>query len=366
MKIKKFHLKDFPEDRIRVLFRDQMGFIDENIRFFHSVKEFADFLGIESKIIRHWKKQKLYIPLNHIKKIISKRKLSWGKIEKNVVAYKNPNSGLIVRKPILPIIETPELFALIAHLIADGSVNKNNIPSYTNTNFSLIKNFDKLIQSVFGNIENKIYKRQSKAFQINSSRIIVDLIKSFYGITFNSLTARIPRRLKQLPSEYSIAFIRAYSDDEAAVDLNHRITIYSNNKKILKDLRDILSDKLDFKEVTKVLIKSKVNYYITIKPKEIIKYNKIIGFNHPIKKERLQKLVRMRKTKVKSLPQNTKTRILKLLNQNNLSSEDLTYKLGIRSRNVQINLKQLEKKGIIRKINKERQIPIWIKWRYKE
>ena len=362
MEIKKFHLKDFPADRIRVLFNNNGKFIDESIRYFGSLKGLADFLSITPQVIHFWKKLNLFIPLVHIKNIVNERKLNWAEIERNVVAYKGLNSSLVIKNPKLPIVESPELFALIAHLIGDGSVNKNNIPIYTNSNKTLIDNFQRLILSVFGDIEEKIYKRDSGCFELRSSRTIADLIKFFYNIEFNARNASIPNRIKELPNEFSIALIRAFADDEGNVDLNHRICIYSINKSILLCIKELLVEKLGFND-TQISEKSDSYFYLTIKPAEIKKYFEIIGFNHPIKLYKLSKLIEMRNNQngVRRKHNGTKEEIINLLSSENLSTEELIFKLGIRKSNVSMPLRDLYDRGLITKSNKIGQKIIWTK-----
>lgn len=362
MKIKKFHLKDFPVEKIRILFKDNRKFLDESISYFGSLKKLADFLSIFPQVINHWKKLNLFIPLKHIKKIVDKRKLNWDKLEKEVVAYKGLNLSLIIQNPKLPIIESPELFAVIGHLIGDGSVNKNGIPIYTNSNIKLIDNFQKLIISVFGNVRGKLYKSPSGAYQFRSSKVISDLIKSFYDINFDSSKSRIPEKIKYLPQEFSIAIIKAFGDDEATVDTNHRISFYSTNKHVLLSIKDLLKKKLMFNNVS-LFKKSKYYFYLTIKAKDIEKYYNTIGFNHSLKMAKLSKIIEIRKNsyKVRRRKNQTKNEILNLLSHQNLSTEDLTLKLRISRSNVNIPLKELENKGLISQLNKKGQTIMWTK-----
>ena len=360
MNIKKFHLKDFPGDRIRVLFRDNAHFIDDNIQFFGSLTKLSEFLDRSQQVVRSWKTKNLFIPLSSISKIVSERSLDWSDIESNVTAYKNPNSGLVVRNPKLPIVESPELFAIIAHLMADGSVNKMGIPVYTNSNIFLIRRFQALIEHVFGKIDGKIYLSNSNCYQIRSSRVIIDLIKSFYQIDFGSLSSKIPSKLNKLPSRFVVAFIRAYADDEAAVDLNHRITLYSGNKIMLQDIRRLLINNLKFENVTEVLTKSKKYYYLTVKPQDLHKFYDRIGFTHPKKLSRLKRIIRTRELR-SSRPRRKDINkdILDSLCKGDCSSEQLIFELGLCAGNVQIPLKRLREKGLIRKIHKAGENPIW-------
>ena len=362
MEIKKFHLKDFPDDRIRVLFKDNKKFLDKNINYFGSLKKLAQFLSVSPQVVHFWKKLNLFIPLTHIKKIANERNLGWDEIESDVVAYKGLNSSLVIKNPKLPIIESPELFALIAHLIGDGSVNKNNIPIYTNSNRELIDNFQKLILSVFGDAEEKIYKGKHGCFELRASRTVADLVKFFYNIDFNARSARIPDRIKDLPKEFSVALIRAFADDEGNVDLNHRVIIYSTNRPVLLFIKDLLTEKLAFTDI-QISEKSESYFYLTIKPKEIEKYFQVIEFNHPIKSNRLSKIIEMRNNSNGGRRKYNETRekIINLLASQNLSTEELVFELGVRKSNVNTPLKDLCKRNVISKADKIGQKIIWTK-----
>ena len=363
MKIKKYHLKNFPEERVRILLKSNKKFLDESINYFGSLKKLSDFLSVSPQLIYYWEKLNLFVPLKYVKKIVNERNLDWYKIEKNVIAYKGPNSSLLVQNPKLPISESPELFAIITHLIGDGSVNKNNIPIYTNSNAELISNFQRLVSCVFGDVGGKIYKRKSGCYEFRSSRIIADLIKSFYKINFDTYNATIPKRVAYLPKKFSISVIKAFADDEGSVDLNHRINLYSRNKKLLLFIRKLLIEKLMFRDISSVLQKSKLDFYLTIKPKDIEKYFKIVGFNHPLKSTRLSKIIEIRNKSsgVRRKDNQTKNEILNLLSYKNLSTEELILKLGIRKSNVNIPLKELNNDGMITKFNKHGQIIKWTK-----
>jgi len=363
MKVKKFHLKDFPAERVRIRLKNNQKFLDESIDYFSSIDKLANFLSVSPQVIYNWKKLNLYIPLQHIKKIVNERKLDWNNIEKNVVAYKGPNLSLQIRNPKLPIVESPELFAIISHLIGDGSININNIPSYFNTNKKLIGNFQKLIKFVFGDIEGKIYKKSSGAYEFRTSRIISDLIKSFYKINFGSRNARIPKKVISLPKEFSIALIRAFADDESMVDSNHRITFFSINKPVLKIIRSLLIKKLEFRNVTPILKGSNSSFYLTIKAKDIQKYYTAIGFNHPLKMIKLSKIIEIRKSSlgVRRKENQTKDEIIHLLSCQSLSTEELTSILKIRKNNVNIPLKELKKEGLIDQLIKNGHTIKWTK-----
>jgi len=352
MKIKKFHLKDFPSERIRVLFKNNTRFLDENINYFGSLQKLADFLSISPQVISGWRKFNLFIPLEYIRKIVDKRKLNWSEIEGNVIAYKGPNSSLIVQNPKLPIVESPELFAIISHLIGDGSVNKNNIPIYTNSNKNLIENFKRLIKYVFGDAEGRVYKSQSGAYQFRTSRVIADLIKSFYNINFDSLTAKFPVSVFRLPEEYSCAVIRAIVDDEGMVGDN-RIPIKMNNKHLMMQIRKMLIKILGKRAITRLRCYKDGSCEVCIKSSHLKTFERKIKLIHPRKRNNLSyaiKKAEYRDIKHRGDRWETKSIILKLLSTESLTISDLAKRLFIDKNNIISHVKDLEGKSLIEKV----------------
>lgn len=363
MEPKRIHLKDFPEDRIRIKFKNNKKFLDENVTYFGSFHKFAEFLSVPENMVRAWRKYNLFIPLKHIKRIVNKRKLNWTKIEREVISYKSPNSGLIIKNPKLPIVENPELFAIIGHLIADGSVNRNGIPVYTNSSKELINNFIRLIRNVFGNPKGKLYKSKS-CYQYRFSRVFSDLISSFYNIQFGTYTATIPKNIRYLPKEFSIFIIRSITDDEGCVDFNHRINIRLKNKKVLSFIRLLLIKKLGFTNISPIY-ESRGLFGIMIKPKDLERYYKLIGFNHPLKKAKLFQIIKIRKNKLfghRRKEDWTKNRILELLStKRNLTTGDLALKLGFNKNSINIPIRNLIKVGLITQYDKRGQTIRWSK-----
>lgn len=349
MAIKKFHLKDFPADRIRVLFSDNNEFIDESINYFGSLKKLADFLSVSPQVIHFWKKLNLFVPLAHIKKIVNERDLNWNEVESNVIAYKGLNSSLVVKNPKLPIIESPELFAIIAHLIGDGSVNRNNIPFYINSNKSLIDNFQNLISSVFGDIDGKIYNRTSNCYEFRSSRVIADLIKSFYNIQFYSLTAKFPTRIFELSAKYSCAVVRAIVDDEGHIRDN-RVSIKMNNKNLIMQISKMLVKILGKEAITKLACYNDKSWEICIKSGYLREFGSKINLIHPRKSGYIRyamKKAEYRKMMHRDNIWKTKLKILILLSDKPQTISDISRELFIDKGNITAHIRHLSNKSLI-------------------
>lgn len=347
---KKFHLKDFPADRIRVFLNDNNKFLNESINYFGYLNELSHFLSVSPYQIRAWKKYNLFIPLKYVKKIVNERNLDWNEIEKNVIAYKGPNSSLIVRNPKLPITESPELFAIIAHLIGDGSVNKNNIPIYTNSNEELINNFQRLVLSVFGDIEGKIYKANSDIYEIRFPRIISDLLKSFYNTDFYSLTAKLPTRIFELPEKYSCAVIRAIVDDEGHIRDN-RISIKMNNENLMIQIRRMLVKILGQGAITKLTCYEENSWEICIKSGYLKEFRRKINLIHPRKNVDIDYAVKKaeyRKRLHRDDIWKTKLKILKLLSDEPKTIDYISREFFINKVNAISHIKYLANKPLIK------------------
>jgi len=365
MKPREFHIWQFPEDKIRVLFKDHKEFINNSIKLFGSKKALAEFLNISSPLIYYWGKYPLYIPLKHIKKIVNKFKLDWYKIEKEIISYKGINTSSPILNPKLPIKETPEIFALITHIICDGSVNKNGIPYYINSNKNLINNFDKILENSFGKVNKRIRFGggiNKNCYEYRFSKIISDLLEHFYSIKLYK-AERLPSILFDLPKEFSISVIRAFADDEGTVDSSRRIGICSNSKELLEYLIKLLKEKLSFIYITNIKNKGEHHHYFYIKTQDIEKYYKEIGFNHPLKEQKLKELIELRKngrgrgqhTRIGE----TRERLLKLLDNKILSTYEIMKELKINKSNINSQIKRLINQNIIIQHHKTGQTVFW-------
>ena len=302
------------------------------------------------------KRLRLFIPLEHVKKLVNERELDWNKIEKNVLAYKGPNLGLVVEKPKLPIIESAELFEIITHLIADGSVNKNGIAMYTNSNQELINNFQKLVREVFGDTKNKVYKRESKVYQCTISKVFPDIIKSFYDINFYSKTAKFPERLFELPQEHSYAVVRAIVDDEGSVGDN-RISIKMKNKELMRQIERILIRIFDKKAVSSLVRRKDGCWEISIKSNYLKQFDRKIGMIHPRKKEDIGYAIKRseyREIKNKGFRWETKIRILTGIADKPTTVKNLGKRLLVSRFNIRAHINELEKISLIKKEKYER------------
>lgn len=352
MKPREFHIWDFPTERVRVLFKNHQRFLNETITYFGSRKKLAGFLSVSPQMVYSWKKHNLFIPLLYIRKIVKFRSLDWNLIEKEVLAYKGPNLSLVVKNPKLPIKESPALFEIIAHLIADGSVNKNRIPMYINSNKNLIDNFDKLIGNVFGDIDAKLYQREDGCYNYTTSKIVADLLYHFYpNIDFDSLTARFPPHTLQLPKEYPIAIIRAITDDEGSIR-DGSIAIKMKNKILVDRIKEMMMYLFGKNSVYDVMLSDLGMREVHVRSGYLSVFQKKIRLVHPQKQHDLAQALRRieyRKKRHRGSRWESKMNILRLLSIKNYTIKGLSERLLIRNSNLYYYIRDLQEEKFVRK-----------------
>tara|TARA_Y100000294_G_C8551083_1_gene335318 strand:- start:1183 stop:1824 length:642 start_codon:yes stop_codon:yes gene_type:complete len=174
---------------------------------------------------------------------------------------------------------------------------------------------------------------------------------------FNSKRCRIPHFIKEADQSLKIEFLRKFFDDEAYARYAppHRyIELTLSNKEFLEDITSLLLEL----EITPSRIYYKNlrgfdTYYFYIKGhEELRKFHKIIGFNHPDKKETLIKIVK-NPGRFSYKSGETKERILKLLKEKHYLSVEIAKSLKRRLCTINHFLKILEKEGKIKCIGKK-------------
>jgi len=136
-----WHIWDLP-DNVRVYFTNEF-----RIEFFNKLKgicgsryRLAKLLNLHCMTIKEYELghsstgSEIYISAKVIRRIIQIFRKDLGdiipnKLESKIIAYRS-KGGWSVRKPILPIKESPELYSLAFHLICDGCDSAKNMPYY--------------------------------------------------------------------------------------------------------------------------------------------------------------------------------------------------------------------------------------------
>ncbi len=354
-----FHIWDFPGHEITVqLDRKFLDAVRERIgQKFTSIYRFGKEICIGYGVI-HQALDSNRIPLYLLGEMKNSLEYSGREVEKNIVAYRAYTGRKWIRKPKLPILECPELYELMGHIIGDGhiSIEKERGSGYTNTSGQLIEHFKSLLGVVFGNTD--LTTSVDKRF--NASTILLPKpVSLFLALQHPKITDKnvpVMRRKRDIAR-----FIRAFMDDESCV-CTSEIKVSLKSRHALEQIRRLLM-KLGFNQSWLTDVKKRGNiYHLSIKGKGLVFFEGSIGFKHPDKKKQLIIEVRRKVTKRrKSSFDQTKSEITQLLDVPKPAKE-LSNLIGIEVYKIREHLRQLEGCGYVEiKGHSKYNVPVWIK-----
>lgn len=355
---KEFQIWDFSEHEITLrLNEDFLCKLRERI-----VQKFKSFYGFGKHncieyIIIHQAFDHNSMPLYIMNKIISSLKYPKRIVEKNITAYKAYTGRKWIMKPKLPIVECPELYELIGHIIGDGhiSIEKGKTGGYTNTSRELIAEFELLINKVFGDVKLTLNEdKRFNAFQV----LLPRSISLFLARQFPEI---LRKDVPHIPLKYAAPFIRAISDDESCV-CTSEIKFVFKNKSALEYIRKLML-KMGFKHEWLTNVRSKADIYaFSVKGDGLIFFNSAVKFKHPDKAEQLNIEIKRKTTmrKIKSMDQ-TKFEITELLDSPKTSRE-LSNLIGVEIYRMIKHLKELRSLGYVKTSGYAKyNVPIWIR-----
>ena len=302
--------------------------------FYSSKRKAALALGVHLKTIRNYEcafsikfgvKHPQYIPVAFLKRTLSIFDLSvLSKLEQNIVAISVRN-GLDVKNPKLPICESPYLYKVIAHVIADGSASQRSTPYYANSCKELRENF-KTYLKIFGDAE--ISEQDFRTvIGVRFPKVITDIASKAFDVRF-TYPDRLPKTIFTAPFECQSAFLQALFDDEGTISTNLAIGIHNLN--IMNEIKQLIN--LLGIKTGPVMIhpyQHKMDKVTLRVPKsEYVKFKERIGFSHPEKVRKLdlaiQTMNRVQRTRDPSF---IEQEILELLQLGSLRTLDLANTL---------------------------------------
>jgi len=206
-----------------------------------------------------------------------------GKICNKIQGVKGQSEVKVLFNKKLPF-EIP--IELIAHLQGDGSVKKRDgMCNYTNQERSLINLFVKSFQKCFTTKIN-IYKGEGYT-QVNLPAAVGKILISKFG-TFGSKEFIIPE-LKN--KKYITRYLIAIFDDEGSVVEDKKryryISLRLVNERALEQIRKFLSKLGINSHIYKYKFELRISRF-----ENIIHFAKMVGFTHPLQKEKLKKLLK--------------------------------------------------------------------------
>jgi hypothetical protein len=377
MTFRKFHINEFPQDRVFVYLKE-----DFHQQLFSSIRKykFKDFNKIyfENRLnwstFKQWKKRNTdlkirikqhFLPLWFIIKLSQIfPEYSINVFEKNIVAMKGPSSSKIILNPNLPLLEDERLMKIIAHFLADGHVSGafgTGLPKgkshseYRNFDKGLLNKFEKDM-GLFGTI--KLSKDYDHGHVIVPN-LIGYILTYLYGIKFDCFNSRVPKRLFYLPRKLISAFLRAFGDDEGYV-YDSSIEYYSNNNALLNDILILINFKFPEIKTSNIKMNTKAGkntkYSFKIYHCSQYKYLNLIGFDHQ-QKER--DLLFNLKRKGKNYKINKKVILLGKLSNHSSTAKQLSRELRIRHSTILEYLNYYKKIGFVYVSKKEGWSYIW-------
>lgn len=343
-KFREFHLDSIASNKIYVTFND-------NFRntFFNCFSGVNKITGIKAWRIWSWKNGRRYIPLLTLLKLndlLNKKKFSIGQLGKNIIGYKGKSSKKILLNLKLPIKEDERLVRIVTHIICDGyDGGKSHLSSYSNTEKALIDEFIKDLK-IFGDVPIKLrehnLERGKKLYTIEFPRVFIHILKKIYPIKFDSKNARLPQSFFRLSKPLAFQIIKAFADDESHVGESF-ITICSSSKDLLKDLKKIITFNLSSHATAIKYDHSSRVYHFELKRGALNSFYQYCNFTHPYKRKLLKFVINR-----KSDPGNkfkvgdAEIKILKLLSLRPYSAIELSFKLGIKPKNIRYHLYNLQ------------------------
>jgi len=361
------HVWDLPIEKVyiklRGRFREQ--FLEAAHQKFGTWDRLAKFLEVkrgDTLLARNWKNGLCCCPLSIIFKISNKLNISKNKIEKNIKEIKfktklekrGGNSGKPIINPKLLIEINKDFVEILGHICGDGTIIRKNPKKgislkYINSEPSLINSFQEKMKKIFGEIDANIQIRNGPGYRRKNFCLQYPSIISLFILSvFDYKTGEemdIPNFIFELPEKAKFSFLRALFDDEGTVNIKEkRIVIGLKPQKPIEQIRNLLIY-LKF-HPTKIYESGNILKISLQKKKDIILFNKIIGFKHPLKQRKLNLIIEKGWKFDRYI--NSKQEIISFLEERNEARTiEITKFLKRQPDTIRKHLNNLKKEGLI-------------------
>lgn len=360
------HIWDLPTNKIYIKFNEEFreklfGLAHKKFGNFNLVGEFLNVKRPDTTIASNWRDGMNCCPLNLMIKLANRIEVPLTQLEKNVeeIRYKTKlnnrggSSGKSIRNPKLPILIDEDFAEILGHICGDGSIVTSHMKKgigfrYVNSEPHLIKSFQELMKTVFGDVEAGVivrngpgYRRDNYVLQYPSIISIIVLSVFDYKVDEDM---DVPPFIFDMPKKAKARFLRAIFDDEGCV--------VKNDKKIqfgLKPIKPLLNIKKLLSELgikTGGIYKGTTHRFEIAEQNSILLFRNIIGFKHPEKIKKLDNMI-VKGWKFKRYYNGeAKEKIIELLrNKSSLCVKEISYILKRKDVTVREHLNNLREKG---------------------
>lgn len=354
------HLRDLP-DTIYFLIKSDVRklYFDRIYSFYKSKRNAARNLGVHLATIRNYEngyctkngiKHHQYTSINFFKKTLPLLEQEFiEKLEQSIVAISTSN-GLKIKNPKIPIRESPQLYNVIAHIVADGSAPKRCTPYYGNSCQTLRDNFRKNLK-LFGKVEISETHCGSVPM-VTFPKALADILSKSFDIQF-TFPNRIPKQIFHAPLECKTAFLQALFDDDGT--MTSQLTVGIHNLNIMQEIKLLLnsvgletSHVMVHRYTRKEYLHKKDKVTLSIPKSEYIKFKDLIGFSHPLKSKKLEFALQTRNRKQRTRdPNYIEDRILKILEFKPSKTMELANELLFTMNGITPHLNRMLKEDLI-------------------
>ncbi|MBU1005522.1 MAG: transcriptional regulator [Nanoarchaeota archaeon] len=348
-----------------------------SLKYYEKMKynRFDFYSWLKGKKLDRGKIKRINIPLwllLEFSKIISNSKDNDNQFmieaEQNIEYYTGWGKSNPILKPKLPLQLTPEMVSIIFHFVGDGHIGRKEVSSsYRQMDKEGLTNFLLKLNNIFGEFEYG--KKEFEDGRLNIPKIITEFYTYYFNLpNTDTFQAYIPQNIKSLDKEFLVAGLVSFIIDEGSI--GEVITIYSKNKTLLRDIREI-SIKCDYicNPIREKRVKGKFDVYrFGISSKSYLKLNEdifnlkkdfpICGLAHKTKKLEISIKRKLRGT-AKGRDGATKENILNLLKDRSYTIAELVEILNVGDSSIKEHLWKLEKENKITRAGNRGRNLLW-------
>lgn len=231
-------LKEFAKDEFREFW---------NIIRIRGIRDWVKNNNVDRKLIRELKLNDYLrhnsIPLNLLLEILKRSNLTLDDVPKDCyVAVRRD------RVNIKRIVKIEPLLKVIGHYLSEGYARESKSVyqlNFSNSEEEIREDIKKSIREAFGDV--KIYENEREGKLTLSSRVIYLLFTKILKIGKKAKSKRVPSFVFKLPKDKVKLMLSTYfAGDGSAIKTTPRVSVYSANKSLLRDI-DLLLNRYGIK-----------------------------------------------------------------------------------------------------------------------